>query len=629
MRLANLSFRVRLILLLVAAVCGFGVLSSVAYSGLRSLDNTRQELQTLTSVNSNIDALSMALMAWSDDLRTVTDESVSDFIDQVSSQGEVFRADLTADQARVSDAQAQTLLQDTERLLDDYLTQLNALLTIEQQVGFTSSSGQQGTIDTLGQDLLQRISFLAIVRQAFVSVREAERNYIFEPTEGNLATFNERFAEFEQRIDQLNLRERFGEFVSAYRVAVTEYTRLSAQVVDARDNFRSALAQFGAQRDVTSEHIRALVSQAQDAASASSRQARTTLIAFSLAITALVIGMMVWIGWSVGSVLQHIMSDLNKVRAGDLTARLPVNTARNDEFDALSSSVNDMTTDLGAVVGGVVTVTRDVNAMVTELDNAVSNMARSNQSVTEQTSSLAASTEEISMTIESIAGSTNTLSEQSRETYESARRGANTINSLSNSLKETVVVVTDTGKRLDDLGDLSRNIDNVVLMINGLAEQTNLLALNAAIEAARAGEAGRGFSVVADEVRSLAERTVSATGKIEDDVRKIQQSTKTAIETMQVGLKQLGVIEQYSTEAEEAIRDIEAHAQTSSEASTEMASSVNEVAATARHMSQEMDSIAQQLDTDSKSIQTIAQNTRKIHGLVADLDAKTGSFTVS
>lgn len=629
MRLANISFRLRLIVLLVASVLGFGVLSAVAYNGLRALDRSSQQLQTLTEVSSNIDALSMSLMEWSEELRGLTDATVTDFVQRVNTTGQEFRELLSADQRRVTDARGRALLQDTDALLSQYLTRFEALLSIQQNVGFTSATGQRGLIDQRGQDLLERISFLAVVRQAFVAVREAERNYIFEPTPANLATFNERFEAFDRRVDELNLRQPFGEFVASYRAAVADYTRMSTELTTHVDSFRGALSAIGAQRDETSAHISMLVSQAQRAAERSSQQARNTLLLFSVVISLVVISLMVWIGFSVGSVLQHIMSDLNKVRAGDLTARLPVNKARNDEFDALSSSVNDMTKDLGAVVGGVVKVTRDVNAMVTELDNAVSNMARSNQSVTEQTSSLAASTEEISMTIESIAGSTNTLSEQSRETYESARRGANTINALTNSLKETVIVVTDTGKRLDDLGDLSRNIDNVVLMINGLAQQTNLLALNAAIEAARAGEAGRGFSVVADEVRSLAERTVSATGKIEEDVSKIQQSTKAAIETMQIGLKQLGVIEEYSSEAEDAIRDIEAHAQTSSEASTEMASSVNEVAATARHMSKEMDTIAQQLDADSKSIQTIAQNTRKIHGLVADLDAKTGSFTVS
>jgi methyl-accepting chemotaxis protein len=196
-------------------------------------------------------------------------------------------------------------------------------------------------------------------------------------------------------------------------------------------------------------------------------------------------------------------------------------------------------------------------------------------------------------------------------------------------LGKTIAVVNQTSTQLNDLGQLSKDIDNVIAMINDLANQTNLLALNAAIEAARAGEAGRGFSVVADEVRSLAEKTVDATAKITDIVGTIQNSTQIAIDTMHNGQENLRSIEEFSEKAELAIREIERNAQTSSTSSIEMARSIQEVAKTAVHMSEEMDRIAQQLQRDNGDINRIEDNTRHIHEQVASLESKTSVFTTS
>lgn len=205
--------------------------------------------------------------------------------------------------------------------------------------------------------------------------------------------------------------------------------------------------------------------------------------------------------------------------------------------------------------------------------------------------------------------------------------GSDTIKGALLNLGKTIDVVNDTGRQLNELGQLSKDIDNVIAMINDLANQTNLLALNAAIEAARAGEAGRGFSVVADEVRSLAEKTVDATAKITDIVGTIQVSTQSAIDTMSSGQENLRSIEEFSEKAELAIREIEQNAQTSSQSSSDMARSVQEVAKTAVHMSEEMDRIAQQLQRDSGDIDSIEGNTRHIHDQVSALDDKTRVFT--
>ena len=395
----------------------------------------------------------------------------------------------------------------------------------------------------------------------------------------------ERYDKFYQRVVNFGLEERFGEGVNKYFTSMESFENENQQLKELQSNFMDVKANFGQTRLIAVEYMQKAVLEARQQASASSQQASISLIIVSIVVAIIAALMMMGIGSSVNKTLNQIIKDLGKVKGGDLTARLHVNNKRNDEFDSLCSSVNEMTNGLGSVIGEVVSTTQGVNDMVSQLNTSVTNIAQSNRSVSEQTNSLAAATEEISTTISSISTTTEDLSSQSQNTYESAKVGAETIKSALSNLSSTISIVNKTSKQLNELGQLSKDIDNVIGMINDLANQTNLLALNAAIEAARAGEAGRGFS------------------------------------------ESLHAIETFSEKAELAIREIEQNAQTSSASSIDMARSIQEVAKTAVHMSEEMDKIAQQLQRDNSYINSIEGNTRDIHNQVSSLDKKTSVFT--
>lgn len=625
--LANLSFRNKLIALLMASVSGFIIVTLVAMNGLTSQQKAGTTLHTLSEIRSNLESLTIAMMEKSDSLGRISNDTVQDFLTDLNESSASYASKLERDSQQISTLEGAEMLMSTRTTLEAYTQALGTLLGHRQTIGFDSNSGQKGVVSSTGDKLETEVAALSLIRKAFPPVREAERAFLFEPGEAKFEAFQVEFDKFNKRVDGYGLGEKFGSSIQEYHDAVDMFHGLQSGLIQSQAEFARLKEALATDRSQTSDYIQRQLQSAKSLADTSSSQATFTLVSVSIAVTILSALLMLGIGRSVNSTLSQIIRDLTKVKDGNLTAQLPVNQRRNDEFDALCSSVNEMTAGLGSVVGDVVTTSNEVNQMVTELNNAISSIASSNRSVSNQTNSLATATEEISATMTHISTTTEQLNSHSKETYDSAKSGAETIKGALMNLGKTVEVVSQTGEQLNGLGILSKDIDNVIGLINDLASQTNLLALNAAIEAARAGEAGRGFSVVADEVRSLAEKTVDATAKITDIVSTIQSSTSTAINTMESGKSSLRAIEEYGAKAEQAMKDIEQKAQTGSTAAADMARSVQEVTKTAVHMSEEMDHIAQQLQRDTASIGTLEENTHHIQELVDRLDTKTKVFT--
>ena len=624
----NLSFRIKLTILLFCTISGFVVVTLVSLNGLNIQQTTSGRLQTLSNIEANLDALVISMMEKYEGLSAVNDENYDAYIENINSNKERFLTSLEQDISDIKTDEGRAALGETKEVLVTYSNALTNIITQRHLLGFDRKSGIKSQVQLLGDTVLSDIAFLSIVKKEFVRVREAEKIYIFETTPENLVAFNEIYKGFFKRIQNFGLEKKFGANISLY---VTELDKLTAQnevTVNAEKIFLEQKEQFVIKRSSVSDYLNSLTQNAENLAEESFNKASFTLITVSLIVAVFSGLIMVAIGKSVNKTLNEIIRDLVKVKEGDLKVKLAINAKRNDEFDALCGSVNDMSEGLSSVVSGVVDTTTEVNDKVSNLNAAVNNIAESNQSINTQTLSLTTATEEISTNISNISDTTDSLSLQSKDTYESAINGAKTMKEALDNLSKTTEYVNKTGDQLNELGRLSLDIDSVISMINDLAEQTNLLALNAAIEAARAGEAGRGFSVVADEVRSLAEKTVDATARITSIVSTIQTSTNSAISTMKTGQENLLAIEESGEKAEKVMREIESFAKTSADSANHMAHSILEVSKTAVLMNEDMDKIAKQLQLDTGSIATISENTNQIYQLVEHLDKKTSVFII-
>ncbi|WP_249411642.1 methyl-accepting chemotaxis protein [Marinomonas sp. A3A] len=626
--LSNLSFKTKLLILLITAIMGLIIVTFVAMEGLSSQQNANNELRNLSKIQASNDQLSIHMLEIADSLRSI---SVENYQDYVASAKEQIAQNANIIATNIEKAQSQNLKQTLEENLvelNDYSQALMALIEKRYIIGFDSSSGLRGSIDKMGSEISEDIQKLSLLKREFTNVRKAEAGYLSDPTESNLEEFTTSFDRFDNRIQNFGFQDTHGVKANVYRDAIFQYGKEYASLSDTENTFTTQKNRFTESQLKANQLIEDKVQQAETSAEESSAQANATLLAVSIAIILVAALLMLAIGRSVNSTLQNIITDLNKVKKGDMSSKASVNTKRNDEFDQLSQSLNEMTGGLGDVLKDVVSTTDNVSTMSTDLNNTISSIASSNHLVNQRTHSLASATDDISSRLTELSSTTNTLQAHSNETYQSAKSGADTIKMVLSSITDTVNIVNMTSQQLDELGRLSKNIDSVIAMINDLASQTNLLALNAAIEAARAGEAGRGFSVVADEVRALAEKTVDATSKITDIVNTIQQSTQTAISTMESGQDNLRIIGENGSKAEEAMRDIENNAMTGSKSTDSMASAIQDVASTAIQMSTEMEEIAQQLNQDTRSIDILADKTKQIQRISEQLAVKTQVFTL-
>ena len=618
----NLTFRMKLSILLLTALIGLAGLYVVAYRGIDLQQSTNDRLQELNRQSSQLDQLTLQAM------------QIGDRISRLSpANRDAVVTDVTAELERLASLRAQSVDLDIglQTFFEQFERYLNAVLaSIEQAavVGLDADSGWNATLSAARDALNERAGFMTFVQENMAEISNLEVAYVNSPTTERFEALRAAYDRYIEQLASNNMEEPFVEVNQNYLASLEGHYEQARQLTQNRDAMAEALAAMRTAQQSVRASLDNLISGARANASESSQTARTLLLSVSLLMALTMLVVVGWITRSVKQTLTGITTDLNRVRDGDLSARLKVNESRNDEFDALSRAVNVMTEGLGSLVRQVADSAQHSATMMEQLTHETQQLDQSNQQINDQGQSVAASTEEISATLSGIADATKTLSRQVAQTLASASQGTATLNQAVSGLRETSQVVANIEQKLNQLNALSADIDSVLDMINNLAGQTNLLALNAAIEAARAGDAGRGFSVVADEERQLAERTVEATSRINGIVDDIQGFTREAISVTETGRTHLSAVETHSEEAEQAIQKIEEDARQGTVAADQMLHSVEEVDKAARQISRDMEGVATSIHRDSDALQRVRSQVEQVSGHLLELDGKAARFTV-
>lgn len=252
--------------------------------------------------------------------------------------------------------------------------------------------------------------------------------------------------------------------------------------------------------------------------------------------------------------LSAIVAALEKAAAGDLSSRVEV--SGSGEFARLGTAFNTMMNDMNNAMRHFFSVADTVRDSVVLVRSTTEAMAAAAEDVAMQAGTIATASEEMSATSGDIARNCLYAAESAQKATEQTHSGSELVQNSANLMGNIAQRVNVSSTTVEGLGKRSDQIGAIVNTIQDIADQTNLLALNAAIEAARAGEQGRGFAVVADEVRALAERTTKATKEISNMIKAIQNETQSAVSSMAEGVNEVKKGTEEAIRSGQALEDI-------------------------------------------------------------------------
>ncbi len=658
---------------------GFGILvlllAIVSITSLGSLSRAQQNLHGVVDVSQPMVLASMELAAMLDRTNSAlgfyllsnAEDERQEYESNLQRLGEMAQAMMTLNALEGNSelrGRVEKIVRDIDRysLYRDRMLQLAEDFNLNQPgIGFSASQMepvaseiQQYLNQMLTSEAEQEASSerkqllleLAELRQTWMNVLNNNRAFIafrVEANRSNAVLFREGFIEALERIanysDLLSFEQE--DAVSVVREAANRYIELQDELfrVHSSDQWRTDSYLIRTEIGPLAQDIRQDIDwlvrgQREDVEGSTQSLLADVTTTKGLVGTLLLLGLVLGGGGALllarsitrpMQIAVQAMEDISEGE-GDLTRRLQVHG--QDEMGQLSASFNKFIDKIQEMVRQVSSATTQLAAAAEEMSIITSETSQGVYRQRSETEQVATAMTEMTSTVQEVAGNAESAAETASEADSQAAAGRSVVNNTINSigrLAQEVETASDVISRLEEDSD---KIGAVLSVIQGIAEQTNLLALNAAIEAARAGEQGRGFAVVADEVRNLASRTQSSTGEIRQMIEALQTGARNAVAAMEAGRNQAQSSVEQADNAGKALQSIASAVNRIKDMNQQIADAARQQGQVAEDINQSVINITHIADGSSTGTEQLAEASHDLARLSSELQTLVGSFKV-
>ena len=359
---------------------------------------------------------------------------------------------------------------------------------------------------------------------------------------------------------------------------------------------------------------------------AEARQALVMTSVIGLGVALLFLGLVVLLARGLVRPIRQVTSALVEIGGGggDLTRRL--DESRADELGDLARGFNRFIGGQRTLIAAVLATSERLRSAVAQVGQVVENTAGRSGQQQEMTDMVATAVHEMGLTVQEIARNASSAAQASQSARNEAQQAREVVGQSIGHIEHMSAEIGDAATAVGQLATQVASIDQVLAVIRGISEQTNLLALNAAIEAARAGEQGRGFAVVADEVRTLARRTQASTDEIQQMIARLKQGAETAVSSMRAGQAATGTGVEASQRTGQSLSAITEQVERISDMNTQVAAATEEQSSVTEEINRNVQGIADLAHANADEVRTCREDCQTLRGLADDLAKQMGSF---